>query len=98
MFVAHFARYVAGILQADVQTIEELAQLYHHKIAFWGEIDRQFVQTFGNTDDMRNAVRRLANAFFKYGRTGFVAQCLYTTEENKAAEWDEWQKISEKFA
>jgi hypothetical protein len=46
---------------------------------------------------MRAAVRRVANAFLPYGRTGFLAQCFYTMktpEANKQAEMDEWNKIS----
>lgn len=83
-------------LQIFCMDIERLADLYHHQVAFWGEIDRQQVQVFGTEADMRKAVRRLANAFFRYGRTGFVAQCFYTLnvpEANKRAEWDEWQKV-----
>ena len=83
-------------LQLFCMDIEKLADLYHHKIAFWGEIDRQKIQVFGTPDDMRKAVRRLANAFFRHGRTGLIAQCLYTMnvpDENKRAEWDEWQKV-----
>jgi hypothetical protein len=77
--------------------IEELAETYHRKICFWGEIDRQYIQPFGTPDEMRAAVRRFANAFLKYGRTGFLAQCYYTMntpEVNKEAEFDEWEKIS----
>lgn len=80
--------------------IEELAAKYHHKICFWGEIDRQYIQPFGTPDEMRAAVRRITNAFFRYGKTGFVAQCYYTMntpQANKDAEYDEWIKISEEF-
>ena len=35
--------------------IEELAAEFHHKICFWGEIDRQFIQPFGSVQDMYNA-------------------------------------------
>jgi uroporphyrinogen decarboxylase len=76
--------------------IEELAEKFHHKICFWGEIDRQYIQVFGTPEEMRAAVRRVANAFLKYGKTGFLAQCTYTLkarEANKAAEFDEWNKI-----
>ena len=76
--------------------IEELANRYHHKVAFWGEIDRQYTQAFGTEEDMRKAVRRLADAFFRHGHTGLVAQCLYTMnvpEPNKRAEREEWLKV-----
>jgi hypothetical protein len=80
--------------------IEELAEKYHHKICFWGEIDRQHIQVFGTPQDMRAAVHRIAGAFFRYGRTGFVAQCTYTMnvpQENKDAEHNEWNRISDSF-
>ncbi|MDR0473940.1 MAG: hypothetical protein LBH43_09770 [Treponema sp.] len=80
--------------------LEELAQNYHHKICFWGEIDRQYIQPFGSPDEMRAAVRRFANAFLQYGRTGFLAQCFYTMntpEANKEAEFEEWNRISDGF-
>lgn len=80
--------------------IEELAEKYHHKICFWGEIDRQFVQPFGTVQDMYNACDRVANAFFKYGKTGFVAigyHTMNTPEANKKAEFDRWAYISERL-
>ena len=83
-------------LQIFCMDMEKIADLYHHKVAFWGEIDRQWIQVYGTSDDMRAAVRRLAAAFFKYGNTGFVAQCFYTMkvpEINKIAEWSEWERI-----
>jgi len=87
-------------LQLFCMDIEQLADRYHHQVAFWGEIDRQYIQVFGTEDDMHKAVRRLANAFFRYGRTGFIAQCTYTMnvpEANKRAEWDEWRQVMEDF-
>jgi len=83
-------------LQIFCMDIEELANRYHHKVAFWGEIDRQYTQAFGTEEDMRKAVRRLADAFFRHGHTGLVAQCLYTMnvpEPNKRAEREEWLKV-----
>jgi hypothetical protein len=77
--------------------IEELAAKYHHKICFWGEIDRQYIQVFGTPDEMRAAVRKIANAFLPFGRTGFIAQCFYTMNvqaANMEAEADEWRKVS----
>lgn len=80
--------------------IEKLAEKYHHKLAFWGEIDRQYIQVFGSTDDVRKAVDRISKAFFQYGKTGFVAQCFYTMgtpEENKRAEWAAWEKVGREW-
>lgn len=39
-------------LQIFCMDIEKLAKQYHHKVAFWGEIDRQFTQPFGTPQDM----------------------------------------------
>jgi hypothetical protein len=80
--------------------IEELADTFHHRLCFWGEIDRQYTQPFGTPDDMRAAARRLAAAFLKWGRTGFVGcgwWTMNTPEENKAAELDEWTRISDEL-
>lgn len=82
-------------LQIFCMNIEDLAHKYHYKVAFWGEIDRQFIQPFGTPQDMIDAVTRLKKAFFKYKYTGYVAQCIYTLnvpDENKEAEWNEWHK------
>lgn len=76
--------------------IEELAKLYHHKIAFWGEIDRQYLLPFGTEAEVRAGVRRVANAFLPYGRTGIVGQCSWGKDmkrENILAAYDEWSKV-----
>lgn len=76
--------------------IEKLADLYHGKIAFWGEIDRQYLLTFGKPKEIRLAVQRVANAFFKYGRTGIVGECQGGKDhkrENIIAAYDEWSKL-----
>lgn len=57
--------------------IEKLAKLYHGKIAFWGEIDRQYDLPFGTTDDITRGVDRINNAFFPYGKTGLVYECQW---------------------
>jgi hypothetical protein len=77
--------------------IEGLAERYHHKIAFWGEIDRQQVLPKGTPEDCRSAVRRVAGAFLRYGRTGVVGQAFSgkdIPEANLDAVYDEWTKIS----
>lgn len=76
--------------------MEKLAAEFHHKIAFWGEIDRQHILPFGTTDDCRAAVHKVADAFFKYGRTGVVGQAFWgkdIPQENLDAVYDEWKKI-----
>ncbi len=76
--------------------IDQLAEKFHGRIAFWGEIDRQTTLPFGTEEDCRKAVRRVANAFFKYGKTGIIGQAFVgkdISEENLAAVYDEWKKI-----
>lgn len=74
--------------------IEKLGEQYGDKITFWGEIDRQYVLPFGTTEDVRSAVRRVANAMKK--RTGIIAQCEWGVrdpKENIEAVFDEWNKV-----
>ena len=76
--------------------IEALAEKYHHKICFWGEIDRQNILPLASADKCREAVRRVAKAFFKYGRTGIVGQAFWgkdIPEENLNAVYDEWKRV-----
>ncbi|MDR1092788.1 MAG: methyltransferase [Clostridiales bacterium] len=76
--------------------IETLAQKYHHKMCFWGEIDRQKILPLGSADDCRRAVRRVADAFFRYGRTGIVGQAHWGKDIPRAnldAVYDEWKKV-----
>lgn len=82
--------------QIHIMDIEKLAELYHHKIAFWGGIDRQHLLAFGTTKEVRNQVQRIASAFLKYDRTGIIGQCFKDKghkSENIAAVYDEWSKI-----
>jgi uroporphyrinogen decarboxylase len=51
-------------LQIFCMDIEELVNRYHHKVAFWGEIDRQYTQVFGTEEDMQKAVRRFSRPVF----------------------------------
>lgn len=73
--------------------IERLGERYAGKITFWGEIDRQHVLPFGTTEDVRNAVRRVAKAMLKEKRSGVIAQCEWgvrDSRENIEAVFDEW--------
>lgn len=80
--------------------IEKLAERYNHKLAFWGEIDRQNILPRGSVQECREAVRRVAAAYLKYGKTGIVGQCFAgkdISELNRQAVYDEWLHISEKY-
>lgn len=75
--------------------IEKLGNSYAGKIAFWGEIDRQYILPFGTTEDARNAVRRVAKAMLKDKRTGIIAQFEWGIKdpiENVLAILEEWEK------
>ena len=76
--------------------IERLAANFGDNITFWGEIDRQFILPFGTTDDVRNAVDRVATATIgKRGRTGIIAECewgLHDPYENIKAVFDQWNR------
>ncbi|MCL2741228.1 MAG: hypothetical protein FWE70_03845 [Oscillospiraceae bacterium] len=76
--------------------IEGLAARYHHRLAFWGEMDRQWALPHGTEGDCREAVRRVAGAFFRYGRTGLVGQVFWGKDipgGNIDACYDEWKRV-----
>lgn len=75
--------------------MDVLGAKYHHRLAFWGEIDRQNILPHGSADDCRQAVRRVA-AFFRHGRTGVVGQVFWgkdIPEANLTAVYDEWKRV-----
>lgn len=78
--------------------IEKLVENYGDKITFYGEIDRQYILPFGSVEDVRNAVRRVANAVMRKNgkRTGAFAQCEWNAidpYENIVAVFEQWDKI-----
>ena len=76
--------------------IEDLAERFSGRICFWGEIDRQWLLTRATTNEVREAVRRVAAAFLKKKRTGVVGQCSWGKDhriENCEAVYDEWSKV-----
>jgi uroporphyrinogen decarboxylase len=82
--------------QIDCMNVESLAEKFHGKMAFWGGFDRQNLLPFGTTEEVRNEVRRIANAFFKYKRTGVIGQCFKDKghkDENIISVYDEWSKL-----
>ena len=107
--VLHSDGYIAEILpdlveigvdavnaQLDCMDVEAIAAQYHGRITFWGGFDRQRLLPFGTEAEIRAEVRRIAAAFFRYGRTGVVAQCFRdkgVREEAIDAVYDEWTRI-----
>jgi uroporphyrinogen decarboxylase len=62
--------------QIDCMDVDDLARRYHHKMAFWGGFDRQYLLPFGTRKEVMSEVHRIAEAFFSYGRTGIIGQCF----------------------
>jgi len=72
--------------------IEGLGEKYKGKITFWGEMDRQNILPFANTNDVRNAVKRVRKSL-DTGKGGVIAQCEWQAKdpfENIIALYDEW--------
>lgn len=62
---------------------------------YWGEIDRQFILPFGTGEEVRNAVKRAANALLKGKRSGVIAQCEWGVKdpgENIETVFEEWNR------
>jgi hypothetical protein len=78
--------------QLFCMNMERIARRYKGHITFWGEICRQHVLPFGDTDDVRDAVRRVRRAFDD-GTGGLIAQCewgLHDPMDNIAAVFEAW--------
>lgn len=60
--------------QLFTMNIEELGRKYKGKITFWGEIDRQYVLSFGTSEIVSEAVIRVRRALDN-GIGGVIAQC-----------------------
>lgn len=53
----------------------EKLKAFAGQITFWGEIDRQHLLPHGSLEEIRNAVERVREAFWKNG--GAIAQCEF---------------------
>jgi hypothetical protein len=79
--------------QLNCMDLDRIAGRFHHKIAFWGGLDRQYLLPHGTREENREAARRIADAFYQYGRTGLIAQGFLDKDgkpENLEAALDEW--------
>lgn len=61
--------------QLFVMDIEALGKKLRGAITFWGEIDRQHLLSFGSTEEIARAVRRVKDALYADG--GVIAQCEF---------------------
>jgi len=72
--------------------IEELGRRFRGRLTFWGEIDRQYLLSRGTREEIREAVRRVRDAFFSHG--GVIAQCEFgpgARPENIVAVFEAWE-------
>ena len=75
--------------------IEKLGEQYAGKITFWGEIDRQKLLPFGSPEDVKQGVRRVAEALMNGRKSGVIAQCEWGVadpKENIEAIFTEWDR------
>jgi len=75
--------------------IEDLGSRFSGDIAFWGEIDRQYLLPFGTPDEVRAAVRRVRSALECDG--GVIAQCEFgigCQPENVEAVFEAWNEAA----
>lgn len=80
--------------QLFVMDIEALGEQLRGRITFWGEIDRQYLLSFGSTEEISQAVRRVKDALYANG--GVIAQCEFgagAKPENVYQVFKSWQEI-----
>ena len=71
---------------------------FRGNIAFWREIDRQYLLPCGTSEENRVAVQSIGKELFLPERTGVVAQCAWgkdIREENLFAVFDEWENFDD---
>ncbi len=74
--------------------IEALGRDFRGRIAFWGEVDRQWLLARGTPADVAAAVRRVRSALASDG--GVIAQCEFgigARPENVAAVFETWNRL-----
>ena len=79
--------------------IEEIGAQFRGKITFWGEIDRQYLLSFGTPAEVDAAVRRVNDHLNANG--GVIAQCEFSAgskPENVFQVYRTWEEISNRGA
>jgi len=74
--------------------IEKIGERLRGKITFWGEIDRQWILSFGSREDVFQAVRRVKESLYADG--GVIAQCEFgagAKPENVYAVFEAWEQV-----
>lgn len=80
--------------QIFTMDIETLGQKFGGKITFWGEIDRQYLLSFGTPAEIGQAVRRVKDALYFHG--GVIAQCEFgagSKPENVYQVYQSWEDV-----
>ncbi len=68
--------------QLFVMDTEALADQFAGKITFWGEVDRQQIMSYGTPEQVKQAVRRIKELFYRDG--GVIAQGSFAVGDNPA--------------
>lgn len=82
--------------QLFVMDMEQLSREAKGKITFWGEIDRQHILCSNNLQDVRDAVKKVAEKLFDPSG-GIIAQFEYgpgIVPESATVVFEEWEKLS----
>lgn len=80
--------------QIFTMDIEELGRRFAGKITFWGEIDRQYLLSFGTRSEIDSAVRKVKEALYSHG--GVIAQCEFgagAKPENVYQVYQTWEEV-----
>jgi uroporphyrinogen decarboxylase len=80
--------------QIFTMDIEELGRSFAGKLTFWGEIDRQYLLSFGTTADIEKAVHRVKDSLYCNG--GIIAQCEFgagSKPENVYQVYQSWNEV-----
>jgi uroporphyrinogen decarboxylase len=80
--------------QIFTMDIEELGRSFAGKLTFWGEIDRQYLLSFGTPADVERAVRRVKDSLYCNG--GIIAQCEFgagSKPENVYQVYQTWDDV-----
>lgn len=83
-------------LQLFCMDMEEIGRRFGGRVAFWGEIDRQYLLPFGTDDEIRAGVRKVKKALLDGRDTGVVAMSFEgkdISDRALLAVYGEWMEI-----
>ena len=82
--------------QLFTMDIEDLGRRFRGKLTFWGEIDRQYLLSFGSPAEVDAAVRRVHANLYDHG--GCIAECEFSAgskPENVYQVYESWKRVIE---